>query len=377
MSLNQAMWDQIRHGAAPTPETVGDLAALERVTLGSSRVAALRSKLSSEVFGAGPLQDLLGLTAVTDVLVNGTDGVWIDRGQGLELTGCDVGDAGDVRRLAVRLATMAGRRLDETTPFVDGLLPGGVRLHAVLPPLVQHAAHISLRVPRDRAPTLAQLQSTSMFGEFGASVLQELVAARVAFVVTGGTGSGKTTLLAALLSRVPPHERIVVVEDVRELRIDHPHVVALQGRTPNVEGAGAVALETLVRQSLRMRPDRLVVGEVRGPEVRELLTALNTGHEGGCGTVHANAASDVPARFEALGALAGMSAHAVRTQLVSALQVVVHLRRDAGVRAVSEIGVIGWEGETLRVSRALVRSRDGLEHGPGWPALSQILRGRR
>lgn len=377
MSLNQAMWDQIRRGAAPTPETVGDLAALERVTLGSRRVAALESKLSSEVFGAGPLQDLLGLTSVTDVLVNGTDGVWVDRGQGLERTGCDVGDAGAVRRLAVRLATMAGRRLDETTPFVDGLLPGGVRLHAVLPPLVQHAAHISLRVPRDQAPTLAQLQSTSMFGEFGASVLQELIAARVAFVVTGGTGSGKTTLLAALLARVPPHERIVVVEDVRELRIDHPHVVALQGRTPNVEGAGAVVLEALVRQSLRMRPDRLVVGEVRGPEVRELLTALNTGHEGGCGTVHANAASDVPARFEALGALAGMSAHAVRTQLVSALQVVVHLRRDAGVRAVSEIGVIGWEGETLRVSQALVRSRDGLEHGPGWPALSQILSGRR
>lgn len=247
------------------------------------------------------MEELLGLGDVTDVLVNGTDGVWVDRGEGLERTGCDVGDAAAVRRLAVRLATMAGRRLDETTPFVDGLLPGGVRLHAVLPPLVQHAAHISLRVPRDQTPTLEQLQGASMFGQFGAQVLQALIAARVAFVVTGGTGSGKTTLLAALLSRVPAHERIVVVEDVRELRIDHPHVVALQGRTPNVEGAGAVALETLVRQSLRMRPDRLVVGEVRGAEVRELLTALNTGHEGGCGTVHANAASDVPARFEALG----------------------------------------------------------------------------
>lgn len=377
MSLSEAMWDQIRHGAPPTPEAVEELAGLDRVTLGAGRVAVLKSRLSADVFGAGPLEELLGLTDVTDVLVNGTDGVWIDRGEGLERTRCDVGDATAVRRLAVRLATIAGRRLDETTPFVDGLLPGGVRLHAVLPPLVQHAAHISLRVPRDQTPTLEQLQGASMFADLGAQVLREMIEARVAFVVTGGTGSGKTTLLAALLSRVPPHERIVVVEDVRELRIEHPHVVALQGRTPNVEGAGAVALETLVRQSLRMRPDRLVVGEVRGAEVRELLTALNTGHEGGCGTVHANAASDVPARFEALGALAGMSAHAVRTQLVSALQVVVHLRHDAGVRTVSEIGVIGWDGEALRVRQGLLRGGDGLERGPGWPMLSRILGGQR
>ncbi|MDQ2852000.1 MAG: TadA family conjugal transfer-associated ATPase [Actinomycetota bacterium] len=376
MSVDEAMWDQIRRGTPPTLQAVDALAALDRVTLGSGRVAALRSKMVAEVFGAGPLQELLEQGAVTDVLVNGTDGVWIDRGNGLEETSCEVGDAVAVRRLAVRLATAAGRRLDETTPFVDGLLPGGVRLHAVLPPLVAHAAHISLRVPRDHPPTVAALQAASMFGQLGAEVLCQLVAARAAFVVTGGTGSGKTTLLGALLSLVPVTERIVVVEDVRELRIDHPHVVALQGRTPNVEGAGAVSLETLVRQSLRMRPDRLVVGEVRGGEVRELLTALNTGHEGGCGTVHANAASDVPARFEALGALAGMSEHAVRTQLVSAIQVVIHLRREAGVRIVGEIGVIGWDGTALQVDPALIREGGRLERGCGWDALAQILRVR-
>ncbi|MBO1753746.1 TadA family conjugal transfer-associated ATPase [Allobranchiibius sp. CTAmp26] len=367
------MWGQIREGAAPTPETVGALASLDRVTLGAGRVRQLQSQLSAEVFGAGPLEELLALPGVTDVLVNGTDGVWIDRGEGLEPTACEVGDAAAVRRLAVRLATSAGRRLDETSPFVDGLLPGGVRLHAVLPPLVPDAAHISLRVPRQHTPTLEELQANSTICPFGAEVLDQLVRARAAFVVSGGTGSGKTTLLGALLSRVPPSERIVVVEDVRELRVEHPHVVALQGRTANVEGAGAVPLEALVRQSLRMRPDRLVVGEVRGAEVRELLSALNTGHDGGCGTVHANTATDVLARFEALGALAGMSQHAVRSQLVSAVKVVVHLRREPAGRVVSEVGVIGWDGDALRVQPALARRDGALRRQDAWPVLAHVL----
>ncbi|NYJ73406.1 TadA family conjugal transfer-associated ATPase [Allobranchiibius huperziae] len=373
MSIGEAMWGRIREGSAPTPESVGELASLDRVTLGAGRVQQLQSRLSAEVFGAGPLEELLALPGVTDVLVNGTDGVWIDRGEGLEPTTCDVGDAAAVRRLAVRLATNAGRRLDETSPYVDGLLTGGVRLHAVLPPLVPDAAHISLRVPRRHTPTLQELQANSTICAVGAQVLDRLVRARIAFVVTGGTGSGKTTLLGALLSRVPAGERIVVVEDVRELRIEHPHVVALQGRTPNVEGAGAVPLEVLVRQSLRMRPDRLVVGEVRGAEVRELLSALNTGHDGGCGTVHANTAADVLARFEALGALAGMSQHAVRSQLVSAVKVVVHLRREAADRVVSEIAVIGWDGDALCVRPALAR-RDGTMHREAaWPVLDRML----
>lgn len=376
MSLGAPMWGQIRDGAAPTPDSVQALASLDRLSLGAGRVQELHSHLVADVFGAGPLEDLLLLDGVTDVLVNGTDGVWIDRGDGLEAVPRVIGDAAEVRRLAVRLATSAGRRLDETSPFVDGLLPGGVRLHAVLPPLVPDAAHISLRVPRRRTPSLEELQTGGTTCAFGAQIVDRLVAVRAAFVVSGGTGSGKTTLLGALLSRVPHDERIVVVEDVRELLIEHPHVVALQGRTPNVEGAGAVPLEVLVRQSLRMRPDRLVVGEVRGAEVRELLSALNTGHEGGCGTVHANAAVDVLARFEALGALAGMSAHAVRSQLVSAVQIVVHLRRERSGRVLSEVGVIAWDGGTLRVRPALVRRGGALHREDAWPELSRMLEGR-
>lgn len=373
MTMDSAMWGQIRAGAAPTPSSVQELASLDRLRLGAGRVHELHSQLAADVFGAGPLEAYLGIPGVTDVLVNGTAGVWIDRGDGLEAVACEVGDAAAVRRLAVRLATSAGRRLDETSPFVDGLLPGGVRLHAVLPPLVPDAAYISLRVPRGHTPSLRELRAGGTICDLGQLVLEHLVAAKLAFVVSGGTGSGKTTLLGALLSRVPTDERIVVVEDVRELRIDHPHVVALQGRTPNVEGAGAVPLDVLVRQSLRMRPDRLVVGEVRGAEVRELLSALNTGHEGGCGTVHANAAADVLARFEALGALAGMSAHAVRSQLVSAVQLVVHLRRERAGRVLSEVGVIGWEGATLRVRPALAREHDGLQRQHGWPVLARML----
>uniref|UniRef100_UPI0013B0554E ATPase, T2SS/T4P/T4SS family n=1 Tax=Janibacter anophelis TaxID=319054 RepID=UPI0013B0554E len=159
-------------------------------------------------------------------------------------------------------------------------------------------------------------------------------------VVTGGTGTGKTTLLAALLAEVPADERLVVVEDVGEIQVGHPHVVRLQARSANTEGAGEVTMVDLVRQALRMRPDRLVVGEVRGAEVRDLLLALNTGHEGGCGTLHANRAEDVPSRLEALGALAGMSRDAVRAQVASALEVVVHLRREGGRRVVDSIGAL-------------------------------------
>ncbi len=373
MSIDAAMWGQIRDGAAPTPSSVQELACLDRLRLGAGRVSELRSQLTADVFGAGPLEAYLAVPGVTDVLVNGTSGVWIDRGEGLEAVPCEVGDAAAVRRLAVRLATSAGRRLDETSPFVDGLLPGGVRLHAVLAPLVPDAAYISLRIPRRHTPSLAQLRACGTVCDLGERVLDRLVAARAAFVVSGGTGSGKTTLLGALLSRVPVDERIVVVEDVRELRIDHPHVVALQGRTPNVEGAGAVSLDVLVRQSLRMRPDRLVVGEVRGAEVRELLSALNTGHEGGCGTVHANAATDVLARFEALGALAGMSVQAVRSQLVSAVQIVVHLRRERAGRVLSEVGVIAWEDSALRVRPALARVDGALQQQHAWPVLARML----
>ena len=233
-----------------------------------------------------------------------------------------------VRRLAQRLAAQAGRRLDDASPWVDARMPDGTRLHAVLAPLARPGTLVSLRIPARRTFTLEQLVAAGTLVAGAERWLQRLVDGRVAFVVSGGTGSGKTTLLAALLSRCEAGERLVIVEDATELRPDHPHVVALEARPANVEGAGLVTLRDLVRQALRMRPDRLVVGEVRGAEVVDLLAALNTGHEGGCGTVHANSADDVPARFEALGVAAGLPRAAVHSQLAAGLEVVVHLARD-------------------------------------------------
>ena len=372
-AVGDAMWAQIRDGRSPTSESVEQLAELDAAVLGQRSVQSLAGQLRADVFGAGPLEPLLTVPGVTDVLVNGVAGVWIDRGVGLERVSLELGDAASVRRLAVRLATRAGRRLDETSPYVDGLLPGGVRLHAVLPPLVEGAAHISLRVPRREPPALTQLAESGTCCPEGLAVLRRIVEARVAFVISGGTGSGKTTLLASMLAEVAAVERIVIVEDVRELQIDHPHVIRLESRAPNVEGQGEITLSALVRQSLRMRPDRLVVGEVRGAEVRELLSALNTGHEGGCGTVHANTSSDVLSRFEALGALAAMTGGAVRSQLASAVKIVIHVRREAAARVVAEIGVIRRVGDRLQVVPAMRRDGGRLRAVEGWGELVGLL----
>jgi len=369
------VWDDIASGRVPTADRVDRVMSDDGLLLGADGLAAAREQLAARVLGAGPLDPLLEDPAVTDVLVNGTAGVWVDRGEGLQRAVCDVGDGAAVRRLAVRLAGLCGRRLDDASPHVDGLLPGGVRLHAVLPPLVAEGVHISLRVPRRLTMTLADLSRSGSCTPAWLPVLGGLVAARLSFVVSGGTGSGKTTLLGALLSQVPPAERLVLVEDVRELVVDHPHVVRLQSRPSNVEGRGEVNLTALVRQSLRMRPDRLVVGEVRGAEVRELLLALNTGHEGGCGTIHANSGPDVVARFEALGALAGMSRDAVHAQLSSAVQVIVHLRRRGAARVVDSIAVLRrGTGGGLDVVPALTRGERGEPAaGVAWPLLAALL----
>ena len=375
MSVSPTVWAQIRLGRVPTPGLVSRVLEGEAVVLGETGALRARLDLAAQVLGAGPLEPLLADPLVTDVLVNATSGVWVDRGDGLARTDCEVGDESAVRRLAVRLAGLAGRRLDDTSPYVDGLLPGGVRLHAVLPPIAVEGSHISLRVPRRFAPSLAEMARWGAFSQGWLHVLEALVSRRCSFVVSGGTGSGKTTLLGAMLGEVDVRERLVIVEDVRELAISHPHVVRLQSRPANVEGRGEIGLTSLVRQSLRMRPDRLVVGEVRGAEVREMLAALNTGHEGGCSTLHANTSADVVARFEALGALAGLAPTAVHAQLLSAVQVVVHLRRSSGRRFVDAVAVLGRGADGRpEVIPALTRGTD--KHtviGKAWPTLSRLL----
>ena len=365
----------IRAGAPPSPAAIEHLAAEHADTLGADGRTAAVTALLDQLVGMGPLARLARDASVTDLLVNGDGTVWVDRGAGVEAAGLHV-PRGDLRPLAVRLAGLTGRRLDDAQPWVDGLLPGGVRLHALLPPLADGGPHLSLRFARQRPGGVDTLVALGAASPGMAVVLRALVDARVSLVVSGGTGVGKTTVLSALLAECDPQERLVLVEDVRELDPRHPHVVRLQGRSPNVEGRGAVTLVDLVRQALRMRPDRLVVGEVRGPEVRELLAALNTGHEGGMSTVHANGPEEVPGRIEALAALAGLPRAAVHAQLRGSLQAVVHVSRRGGVRHVERVGVFVPDHEdrgTVRVVVALVSGEAGLRPGPGLEPLLDLI----
>jgi len=338
-------------------------------------LSALRL-LHQEFTGAGPLEPLLRDSSTTDVLVTAPDAVWVDRGDGLVRTEVRFADEASVRRLAQRLALAAGRRLDDASPYVDALLPGsGVRLHAVLAPIAADGTCLSLRTLRPAVHDLATLRRLGTVDDTGWRLLRTIVAARLAFLIAGGTASGKTTLLSALIGCVPGHERVVCVEDAEELRPAHPHVVRLVARPPNIEGAGEVVLRDLVRQALRMRPDRLIVGEVRGAEVCDLLAALNTGHEGGAGTVHANSTREVPARLEALAALGGMTPAALHSQLAAAVQVVLHVVRAAsGVRRLSAVAVLG------RAEDGGVVAHPVWEYGRGWgvgrATLDALLRER-
>nr|WP_203609467.1 TadA family conjugal transfer-associated ATPase [Streptomyces sp. SID8111] len=362
-------------GAEPTPARVAQALRDQGRVLGDAEVLWAAQQLRSELVGSGPLEPLLADPSVTDVLVSAPDRVWVDRGGGLELTGVRFPDAPAVRRLAQRLAAVAGRRLDDARPWADARLPDGTRLHAVLPPVAVGCACLSLRVVRPRAFTLDELVAAGTVPPGGDRILRALLEARLSFLVSGGTGSGKTTLLSALLGLAGPDERLVLAEDSAELRPDHPHVVRLETRPANQEGAGLVTLEDLVRQALRMRPDRLVVGEVRGSEVVHLLAALNTGHDGS-GTVHANAAADVPARLEALGTAAGLDRLALHSQVAAALSVVLHLARDrSGRRRIAEVHVLE------RDPSGLVRTVPALRWGPeafipeqGWERLRAQLR---
>ncbi|MEV4654959.1 TadA family conjugal transfer-associated ATPase [Micromonospora sp. NPDC049301] len=368
-----------RIAAASTPVTPAAIVSAVRAepaaaVLGDTAVLRIADRVHDDLVGAGPLAPLLADPEVTDVLVNGTR-VWVDRGAGLHQVAVPVGSVEEVRRLAQRLIASAGRRLDDGSPYADARLPDGTRLHAVLPPVATEGPYLSLRTFRHRPFTLDELVRQGTVPRPVAPLLAAVVAARLAYLVTGGTGSGKTTLLNTLLGLVPATERIVLVEDAAELQPGHPHVVGLQARTANVEGTGVVSLADLVRQALRMRPDRLVVGECRGGEVVDLLAALNTGHDGGAGTLHANTPSDVPARLEALGMLGGLPRAALHAQVAAALQVLFQVRRGDRGRVLESICLLLPEGpdRLVTVVPAWVRGR-GL--GLAARALGALLRDR-
>lgn len=378
--------DRVRErlATAAGPIGPGAVAAAIRAesggVLGDDEVLSSLRVLETELTGAGILEPLLAADGTTDVLVTGPRAVWVDDGNGLRRSAIEFPDEAAVRRLAQRLAIAAGRRLDEAQPWFDGQLAGvgpagvTVRLHAVLPPVATSGTCLSLRVLRPATQDLAALVASGAICPDAAVLLNQVIAQRLAFLVSGGTGAGKTTLLSALLGAVGPTERIVCVEDAPELAPRHPHFVGLLGRGANVEGVGEITLRQLVRQALRMRPDRIVVGEVRGAEVVDLLAALNTGHDGGAGTLHANSPAEVPARLEALGALGGLDRSALHSQVAAAIQAVVHVGRGPEGRRLEQIALLRPDGAGL--VRSVEVWRPGCDVGEGIAALQQAGRRR-
>jgi pilus assembly protein CpaF len=339
--------------AGPAPEaaavSVRDSDAVERGLPPRTGSEVTEGPLAADLAMLGPLTPYATSGPVTDLFVNGAKGLWIDRGAGPEHEPAWSAEEAEVRALAVHLIARGGRHIDEATPAVDVRLGRGIRVHAVLPPVSTGGTLLSVRVPRAAGFPLAALARAGMLDPVQEAMLRDAVAARKNLLVTGAGGAGKTTLLAALLGEASARERIVLIEDVAELVVAHPHVVSLEARQANLEGTGRVGLDALLREALRMRPDRLVVGECRGAELRELLAALNTGHDGGAGTLHANSLADVPARLEALGSTAGLTPDAVARQTVSAFDLVLHLDRVGGKRRLAQVGRFGLHADRLTV----------------------------
>ena len=349
---------------APGEITVAEMVRQEAGVISDCDLLEVLRRLRHDSVGCGVLEQILAIDDVTDVVVTGPEKVFFDRGQGLVRSAVRFPDDDAVRRLATRLIVACGRRLDDAQPFGDGRISRAdgtaVRVHAVLSPPSDSGTCLSLRVLRQAGASLGQLTRSGTMPPLIAQVLKKVVAQRRALLVVGGTGSGKTTLLGGLLAEVDRKERIIVIEDTAELGPAHPHIVSLVAKAPNAEGTGAITMSTLLKQALRMRPDRIVVGEIRGAEIVDLLAALNTGHEGGAGTVHANSLEEVPARMEALAALGGLDRQALHSQLAAAIDVVVSVKRTPAGRIVGQLGVVGT-GTPVEVHPVWDHRRGGLD----------------
>ena len=333
----------------------------------TGELAQLQQTVRHELLGAGTtIAPLLEDPRTTDVIVNGPGSVWKDQGAGMEQVDIK-GDPAlaterEVRALAVRLAAQCGQRLDDASPIVDGTFPSGVRLHALVPPLSANGTLISLRTHRSHVLTMRELIAGGSIPAALGQLMEAMVLGKANVIISGATGAGKTTFLNSMLSMVPIDQRIIIIEEAAELAPRHPHVVHLQVRRANVQGAGEISMSELVKAAMRMRPDRIVLGECRGAEVRDVLGALNTGHEGGWATIHANSATDVPARLVALGALASMNEATVAAQAAAGLDAVIHIRRNGARREVAQIGVFERKGGELICPNAFIFKPSSPQH---------------
>ena len=336
--------------AAAIREFVDRVLETEDVPLNEGERRRLANELLEETLGVGPLAPLMADPAVTDILVNRYDQVYIERFGRLELTSVRFRDAEHVTRIVQRIAARVGRRVDESSPMVDARLPDGSRVNATLPPVTLDGPTISIRRFGTRRLRRSDLLELGMFSQGMLTVLELAVKARKNILISGGTGAGKSTFLGAVAEAIPTTERVVTIEDAAELILDQEHVVRMETRPPNVEGRGRITARDLVVNALRMRPDRIIVGEVRSGEALDMLQAMNTGHDGSLTTVHANSPRDALARLETMVLMAGIDlpSRAIREQMVAALHLIVHVRRyEDGVRRVESIAEItGIEGPT-------------------------------
>jgi pilus assembly protein CpaF len=360
-SIDSVAPDALR---AQIRQIITSLVAEENIPLSEGERLSLEEEVINETFGLGPIEPLLHDPDVSDILVNTHRSVYVERFGRLELTDVRFDDDDHLMRIIDRIVSRVGRRIDESSPLVDARLPDGSRVNAIIPPLSLDGPILSIRRFGVRTLDMNDLLELGSMSPGMAELLKGTIKSRLNVLIAGGTGSGKTTLLNALSAYIPGDERIVTIEDAAELQLLQPHVVRLETRPPNIEGEGRVTQRELVRNALRMRPDRIIVGEVRGDEVLDMLQAMNTGHDGSLTTVHANSARDALHRLETLMLLSGVNlpSQAMREQISAALDVIIHVARMSdGTRRVVSVGeIVGMEREVVAMQEILVFRKVGI-----------------
>ena len=337
--------------ALQVTDIIGEILLEEKLQLNQSEQRDLVKIVLDEMLGLGPLEPLLADDSITDILVNGPKQVYVERKGKLELSGVVFRDNRHVMNIAARIVSAIGRRVDETTPLVDARLADGSRVNIIIPPLAIDGPSISIRKFSKKKITLDTMENQGNMSPQMASVLRIASRVKLNILISGGTGSGKTTLLNAMSQMIDLGERVVTIEDAAELQLQQPHVVRLETRPSNLEGQGAISMRDLVKNALRMRPDRIILGEIRGSEAIDMLQAMNTGHEGSMSTIHANRPREALTRLENMVGMAGVNlpAKAVRTQIADAIDIIIQVSRMRdGIRRVTHImEIVGMEGDVV------------------------------